>query len=249
MMLHAAILIDLDICAFFLTPFTERTRISKTTFCRKPQSSNNSPIRSCRRGANLTRPTFEDKNKSVLIPNLLHRIPSLAMTQAYKEPYSICLLWSSTLQGITKTAGYPRTLPKTRLPTLVTIKSAPNMGLGLFANHDIKVSELVLAERPLLVVPPTIPIVTDSPEQLSSSAAELRRSGIEHHETILEQFLGLMRKEEADAFKNLENHHGENGSKLFGIVLTNGYSMKFDETVDILTYHAVGNKGSRINHK
>ena len=61
--------------------------------------------------------------------------------------------------------------------------------------------------------------------------------------SITKPFLGL---DAAGAFKNLRNSHGEDGSKLFAIVLTNGYSMKL---MTYSPYHAVGNKGSRINRK
>lgn len=198
-------------------------------------------------GQSLPRPNFEDKSKSVLIPNLIHRIPSPAATQG-REPSSFCILWSSSLEKIATTPGFPGTLPKPRLPNLFVTKSAPNMGLGLFAKHDIKVSELVLAERPLLVVPPVIPFVAE-PEQHSMSEAEMHRACSEQYERCLEQLLGAMRIEDASAFRNLENRHGRDGFNLFGIILTNGYPIKFDEVDEILTYHAIGNKGSRINHR
>jgi len=175
-------------------------------------------------GQSIPRPNFEDKNKSVLIPNLIHRIPSPAATQG-RERSSFCILWSSSLEKIAMTPGFPGTMPKTRLPTLFEIKSAPNMGLGLFAKHDIKVSELVLVERLLLVVPPMIPFVA-APEQHSLSEAEMRRTCREMYEENLEHLLEMMKIEDASAFRNLENRYGEDGFNSFGIVLTNGYPMK-----------------------
>jgi len=85
-------------------------------------------------------PDFNDKTKSFLTSHMVHRIPSLSVTQS-KEPSSICMLWTSTLEKIVNTPGYPSPLPKTRLPDLFTIKS--NMGLGVFAKRDIKASACI----------------------------------------------------------------------------------------------------------
>jgi len=79
------------------------------------------------------------------------------------------------------------------------------------------------------------------------SEAEIVSILKEQYEEDLEEFLDLMTKQDADAFRNLENRHGEDGYKLFGIVLTNGYPMHFNEDNE-LGYHAIGNMGSRINH-
>ena len=122
------------------------------------------------------------------------------------------------------------------------------MGLGLFAKHDIKVSELILAERPLLVVPPVIPFVAE-PEQASMSETEMHRACSEQYEECLKHMLEAMKIEDASAFRNLENRHGGDGFKNFGIILTNGYPINFNEVDKILTYYAIGNKGSRINHR
>ena len=72
------------------------------------------------------------------------------------------------------------------MPNFVVVQPAPYMGLGLFAKHDIKAAELFLAERPLLIVPPMIPVTANSPEQLSLSEAEIRQTCTEWYEKRLE---------------------------------------------------------------
>jgi len=122
------------------------------------------------------------------------------------------------------------------------------MGLGLFAKHDIKASELVLADRPLLVVPPVLAFAA-TPEQHSMSEAEMRLACLEEYEESIEGLLEMMRIEDATAFRNLENRYSEDGFNSFGTILTNGYLMNFGEVDEVLTYYAIGNKGSRINHR
>jgi hypothetical protein len=43
----------------------------------------------------------------------------------------------------------PRSHPETSPPDLYKVRSTPDMGKGVFAKHDIKRGELILAERPL----------------------------------------------------------------------------------------------------
>jgi len=95
-----------------------------------------------------------------------------------------------------------------------------------------------------------IPFVASTPEQASMSEAEMRQACREQYEECLEKMVGAMRIEDASAFRNLRNSYSEHGFGLSGIAMTNGYSMKFDDEVDdILTYHVIGDKGSRINHR
>ena len=56
-----------------------------------------------------------------------------------------------------------------------------------------------------------------------------------------------MRKEDAVAFRNLENCH--DSINLFGILMTNGQPIDFEEGDELLSYEAIGKMGSRINHR
>lgn len=117
-----------------------------------------------------------------------------------------------------KYPGFPRTLPRPKLPIPYVVKKAPKMGLGLYAARDIKAGELIIAERPLVLAPILM---------RSSRYAFNPATMTEHQKQLLlaekEQELGLvfgrLTPENQVAFKALANCHLHDGSgPLMGVI-------------------------------
>ncbi|KAF8886420.1 hypothetical protein CPB84DRAFT_1787544 [Gymnopilus junonius] len=157
---------------------------------------------------------------------------------------------------------YPKPVPKP-IPAegadgpAFEIRDTPDtaMSKGLFALRDIKVGQLIFAERPLLVSPRNIGLLgaTYIPEGRSRDMNTIQAVAMYEWEKQLEVAVGRMSKENQKAFKELENNHKEDGSgPLLGIVRTNGFSIEEiydgEERTDVNSYGAILKLGSRINH-
>ena len=130
------------------------------------------------------------------------------------------------------------------------------MGLGVFATRDIKMNELIFAERPLLVSPRNINNYT----ALNVRHYDFTKTRMEillmEWEKMLEVAVGRMEPEDRKAFMELTNIHKEDGSgPIYGIIRTNGFGVnKIFDGPDIRAdgsngYGGVIKIGSPINHR
>jgi SET domain len=153
--------------------------------------------------------------------------------------------------------GYPQPVPKPKAsygaqPAYV-IKPTPDMGLGVFATRDIKMGELIFAERPLLVTPCAIMGTSENEYNLKTQKAILMMEW----EKTLEIAVDRMEAEDKNAFMELANSHKDDGSgPILGITRTNGFrvgSNIFDGSEmredGHNAYSGVIKIGSRINHR
>jgi len=174
------------------------------------------------------------------------RIPSLALTKS-KEPFSVCILRTSSCRSIANTPGFYTPLPPHKSTDAVSTKVTPDMGVGLFAKCDFKVNEVILSERPLLVFPPGLPF----------SGLVHKESAKKHHDSLfektLQQALRAMTKEDVDAFMSLSTCQPmANLTQAHGIAGTNAFDTDIDENSlwkGQSGYSAIGKLASRINHR
>ncbi|CAL1698862.1 unnamed protein product [Somion occarium] len=79
------------------------------------------------------------------------------------EPMSICLIWPIQKQKILALPGFPvRFVPPPRV--LYEIKPIPGAGMGMVATQDIEVGDLIVRERPLIIMVQGIPYDKRHPE-------------------------------------------------------------------------------------
>ncbi|KDR71704.1 hypothetical protein GALMADRAFT_74705 [Galerina marginata CBS 339.88] len=172
------------------------------------------------------------------------------------DGYTEWIVLSPTKHKVLEAPGYPQRVPKPAGPPAYAIRSAPNMGTGLFATKDIKCGELILAERPLLVSPRNIvqrlPCLANLPADCDVSTATAVVSL--EFERQLEMSMARMSPENRAAYKSLLVHPKEGCGPLLGVIQTNSYGV--DELFDgpeLLpssenVYAVVTKIGSRINH-
>lgn len=163
---------------------------------------------------------------------------------------------ASTKARLVQTQGYPQSLPRPRGPDPCVVVKTPTMGLGVFATRDLRVGELIICERPLLVIPVTFPVPTVIPARYTSGQL-LSIAMYEWEKNFLETAFSKMTAGNQKAYKNLMNKHTQDGSgPLLGIARTNGYGIGLRDGVDEVRYEdnrnaysAIGKLGSRINHR
>lgn len=141
------------------------------------------------------------------------------------------------------------------------VMSTQEMGVGLYATHDISAGELIFAERPLLVAPVTATRVGQRVtglryENLKDEDPALKRTIMEQAELRIKDAVSRMREDKRDGYYfALPNAHTEDDrGPLFGILRTNGYQIEglYDGIINNRTlkgYVGVCRVGSRINHR
>ena len=173
------------------------------------------------------------------------------------DGHSEWIVYGPTKAKVINAPGYPQPVPKPKgtQPAYI-IKPSPNMGLGVFATRDIKMGELIFAERPLLVSPRSnIGVNVGSLEQYDWKT-QIAIAMMEWEKT-LEIAVGRMEPEDRKAFMELANSHKEDGSgPILGIIRTNGFMVGGDiydgpekRADGHNAYSAVVKIGSRINHR
>ncbi|PPQ93633.1 hypothetical protein CVT25_000819, partial [Psilocybe cyanescens] len=173
------------------------------------------------------------------------------------DGHSEWIVTGPTKTRVLNAPGYPLAIPKaTGLPAY-ELRSTQDMGLGVFATRDIKVGELIFAERPLLVLPRNIGLLAPG-VSVPLGSADLhgsRMAILKESEKTLEIAVGRMSPENQKAFKGLANMHTKDGcGPLMGVVRTNGYHIDTiydgEQLLELNQngYTAICNLGSRINH-
>ena len=175
------------------------------------------------------------------------------------DGHSEWIVHGPTKAKVLNAPGYPQPVPKPKasngIQPAYIVKSFPGMGLGVFATRDIKMDELIFAERPLLVSPrSSIGVNIPNVEQYDFKT-QMAILMMEWEKT-LEVAVGRMVPENRKAFMELANSHKEDGSgPILGIIRTNGFGMAeiFDGPEKRAdrnnAYSGVIKIGSRINHR
>ncbi|EMD40286.1 hypothetical protein CERSUDRAFT_121094 [Gelatoporia subvermispora B] len=163
-----------------------------------------------------------------------------------------CIIYAGMRDAIFRTPGFPARVPWPRKPAH-TLENIAGVGWGMFATRDIKMGELIYAERPLLLskVSWTSSRGYDDIEQATKGAF------IEAEEK-LEETLQRMTPARQEAFRNLYNCHSHEDicPQLVGILRTNGSPAQWElqQCISSLPDHphgafkAVGEICSRVNH-
>ncbi|KAF7297914.1 SET domain-containing protein [Mycena chlorophos] len=166
------------------------------------------------------------------------------------EPATECILFKGSKELLLSTPGFPQPLPPLSINPAFRVGPVPGKGLGLFATRSLKQGDLILTERPLLILPATVhcPFPTDL------TGEQILQHQLNDREQFVEPVIERMTEERRDAFFRLHNSHTEDGSgPITGIVRTNGIGMpvaglKPRGSGESAAYSAIGDAISRLNH-
>ncbi|KAF5376403.1 hypothetical protein D9615_008618 [Tricholomella constricta] len=170
------------------------------------------------------------------------------------DNWTECLfLGGKQKREIVSTPGFPSPIPR---PPQIRHRIKPSrFGIGMFATRNIKMGDLIVSERPLLVSPSALPpLIPNFPKGFKPTFLQFTQGRMAEYEKTLEICLGRMLPENRAAFLALHNSHTEDGSgPIFGRIRTNGIGIiekteKSDLDAGDYGYSAVFNDISRINH-
>lgn len=175
------------------------------------------------------------------------------------DGYTEWVVKGNTKSKVLKYPGFPKSLPKIPHSTpSCDVRKVRSMGMGLFATRDLKIGELILAERPLLIAPRAMDYVSGEIAGIRNyTPAQLAQIQLFEAERVLQTAVRRMDNEGRRAYMSLANAHKEDGSgPCLGILRTNVYAIggivDGPDAAPITSmngYCAVANLGSRINHR
>ena len=146
-----------------------------------------------------------------------------------------------------KTPGYPARTPKPHRPDLYEVRTTPDMGQGIFAKRNIKRGDLIFSERPLLIAPSWLGREETGDKYTLNQARQVMMF---EFEKVLDIAVQRMSEKERACFMALHNSHTADGSgPLLGIMRTNSFIVSKLSNGAIMSYGAVSDLGSRLNHR
>jgi hypothetical protein len=160
---------------------------------------------------------------------------------------SECILRGSvSKQNIFSTPGFPSPISQP-FQTRYLVKVTTDMGLGMFASSDIKMGDLIIAERPLMVTPGAVDLNIDYLETISND--QKRQIVLLEWEKVLDRCFQRLSNEDQAAFLTLANTNNKDGSgQILGKIRTNGFAVTLGEGF-FKDYSAVCKELSRVNHR
>lgn len=105
--------------------------------------------------------------------------------QASQDGNTEWLVEGLTKRKVLEILAFPQRVPKPTGSPAYTIRQTPDMGLGLFATRNIKVGELILAERPMLVTPRGIFMSSETRAKLMNSVDLWHLDKLNWHLSVL----------------------------------------------------------------
>ncbi|KAG6820422.1 hypothetical protein H0H93_000668 [Arthromyces matolae] len=148
---------------------------------------------------------------------------------------------------ITSIPGFPRPVPS---PPAKRHRIGPSKhGMGAFAVCDMELGDLILAERPLLVMPTTLkkPPLRDGLNYANLPPHQVMKMVLLEYEGLLGQCVQNMLPENKKTFFRLCNSlKAEDGyGQVLGRMRTNGFVITVEKDCD---HAATFNEASRFNH-
>lgn len=169
----------------------------------------------------------------------------------HPDGWTECFLSSeATKERITSTPGFPQPLFKPVAPSY-KIAATPDMGLGMFATRKLKMGELIVSERPLMIAPGALRRPLGLPHDWNGSDREMNQAAIFEMEELLKVCFQRLDPESQAAFMSLANCHTEDGSgPIYGRLRTNGIQVGgLEDPGPYGAYGGVCRDLSRINHR
>ncbi|KAJ6593450.1 hypothetical protein B0H19DRAFT_908503, partial [Mycena capillaripes] len=165
------------------------------------------------------------------------------------EPVSECFLFPGSKEVLMSIPGFPWPLIHPAKPRF-RMAAVPGKGMSLFSTRSLKMGDLILSERPLLVSARGVEMVV--PPNLTTEQC------LQYSLNQLERYLEFavtkrMRPVDRAAFMALANSHTEDGSgPIVGIVRTNGLrfeGLRPGMNDEVNMYSATCKYISRLNHR
>ena len=146
--------------------------------------------------------------------DLIRRAPS-------GKEFTQCYMSMSLKLTIAETPGLGAPIPEP-LEKVYNICKAPGKSLGMFAAQDLQPGDLILAERPFLIVPRSFSRA--STQQVPAGNSEdMRSEHLRDAENMYKHLLKRLEPSRHEAFMSLTNSHPQDG-QICGRIRTNAFA-------------------------
>lgn len=126
-------------------------------------------------------------------------------------------LSASAKHKIVTYPGFPSKLPRPTDPIPYEVRSAPGMGLGLYGTRNIRSGELIIAERPLVLV--SAQLKASRRSNFSLTLEQCMQIALAEKEQEVRILVDRMLPEDQAEFMALANSHLYDGSgPIMGII-------------------------------
>ncbi|KAJ6466295.1 hypothetical protein C8R45DRAFT_485048 [Mycena sanguinolenta] len=173
---------------------------------------------------------------------------TLPLDAEVDEPVTECFFFPGSKEVVMNIPGFPQPMLYPSKPSF-RLAAVPGMGMGLFSTRDLKMGDLILCERPLLISPRGVP--TDPNPNFTDEM--FVQYSMNMYEKCAAMAVDRMRPKDKAAFMALTNCHTEDGSgPCVGIIRTNGLGIEgllpSKTTLPSDIYSATCKDISRLNH-
>ncbi|KAF8208500.1 hypothetical protein K438DRAFT_1573631 [Mycena galopus ATCC 62051] len=173
---------------------------------------------------------------------------TLPLNATADEPVTECLFFAGSKEVVLNTPGFPQPLIHPATPA-VRLDTIPGKGVGAFSTRALKMGDLILCERPLLLAARGV----HTNHMPGYTQEMLMQHTLNQFEKCIALAVNRMRPADKAAFMALANSHTEDGSgPCVGVTRTNGLGIegllpsgtKLPENI----YSATCKVISRLNH-
>ncbi|KAJ7772050.1 hypothetical protein DFH07DRAFT_913816 [Mycena maculata] len=163
------------------------------------------------------------------------------------EPVTECFFYPGSMEVLTSLPGFPQPLTHPTSPTF-RVDAIPGKGMGLVSTRALKAGDLILSERPLLIIVRGMPVL----RPYGFTEEQYIQYSFEHLATCVQVCLNRMRPEARAAYMALANSHPKDTcGPIMGILRTNGLcldGLRPGVENEWKSYSAVCKDISRLNH-
>ncbi|KAJ6466287.1 hypothetical protein C8R45DRAFT_1021183 [Mycena sanguinolenta] len=166
------------------------------------------------------------------------------------EPVTECFFFPGSKEVVLNFPGFPQPLVHPPKPTF-RLGTVPGKGAAVFSTRDLKMGDLILCERPLLISARGVPTA----ENPNFTEEMFLQHTMNYFEKCVSIAVDRMRPKDKAAFMALANSHTEDGSgPCVGVIRTNGLGVdgllpeKSDLPSNMRMYSATCKDISRLNH-
>ncbi|KAI0785811.1 hypothetical protein C8Q75DRAFT_774654 [Abortiporus biennis] len=163
-----------------------------------------------------------------------------------------CILYAPTKYQIFCIPGFPEE-PRHLKEKPYKIQDLPGRGKGLIATQQLEMGDLILAERPFIIIPACWPVALSQADMI-----KYQRDVFREQENMLKRLLDRMDPADRAAFMTLDNclEEGARSGPILDRIHTNSFGIHFDDEGsndfmkdgEVRMYSVVGKDISRVNH-
>ncbi|KAJ7581578.1 hypothetical protein C8J56DRAFT_248291, partial [Mycena floridula] len=169
-----------------------------------------------------------------------------ATQESSPDGWAECYMSGYVKRQLLETPGYPAQIPH-HVEPVHRLTEIPNKGWSMVAAETLRAGDIILCERPIIVVPAVSIEQLAFPDYFTES--QRHQASLYEREKRTEMLFARVPSWNQKAYKELFNSH-DTQDALLGILRTNGFQFGLQDKAEDLrgAYPGVFNQLSRLNH-